>query len=178
MKEELNSQNYLAIVEKAKEFRFRAIEAAVQFEMFISEILIDFLGTEDIKEILRKSLFSDATTFDRKVILFNAFFKKGLFPTIANDKFIPADLDYMKNLRNFMAHSSLKTTKEAINEHDGREIQFVSFKERGDKEITFRLYDMEDNPEERIFSYNAMTVRYNRTSNSLMNYVNEIQSKK
>jgi hypothetical protein len=178
MSENINPHNYIAIQEQATQFRFRAIEAAVQFEMCISEILINLLSTEQTEEIIRKSLFSDATTFDRKVTLFNAFFKKGLFPSISKDSFIPSDLDYIKNLRNHMAHSSIKTSEEDINEHNGREVKFISFKERGDKHIIFKLYDMEDSPEKGIYSYNAMVNRYNRTSDSLVKYISEFQAKK
>lgn len=177
MDQEINSENYSKIIEIATEFRFRAIEASINLETFISEVLIEYLGDEDTKEILRKHLFSDATTFDRKVSIFCALHKKKLFSAIKEDSFIGEDLDVIKYLRNFMAHANLDTRKESINNFDNESVKFVSFKERGVREITLKLYSKEDSMKDNLFSYNALMLRYNRTSASLQKLAKYLYSK-
>lgn len=64
--EEINSKNYLVMMERAKDFRFVSIDSAITIESMISSILIKFISTESTKETLEKHLFSDVLTFEKK----------------------------------------------------------------------------------------------------------------
>ena len=84
--EEINAQNYLAMMERAKDFRFVAIDSAITIESLISTILTEFLGTVSTKETLQKHLFSDVLTFEKKIVLFSSLNKKRLFEPTIEDK--------------------------------------------------------------------------------------------
>ena len=164
---DINSQNYLAMMEKAKDFRFTAIDSAITIESLISAILIEFLGTESTRETLEKHLFSDVLTFEKKIVLFSSLNKRKLFePTIEN-KDLNNNLAYIKLLRNLMAHSALHTDKEVINNFNNREMKFISFTEKNNKEIIVKFYEMTDEPEKLIFSYNVLVKRFNETFEAL-----------
>lgn len=167
MKSDIYKKNYNSIVEKANLFRFRAIESAIQIEAILSENLIDFLSNESTRKSIEKHLFSDAVTFDRKVILFNSFNKLHLFKPTAENTTLNNDLIYIQKLRNYMAHSVLNTTEEAVMAYNEREISFISFTEKGKKEVIVQFYEKTDNPEKLIFSYNVLVDKYNRASDNL-----------
>jgi hypothetical protein len=176
--EEINSQNYLAMMERAKDFRFMAIDSAITIESLISSILIEFLGTESTKETLQKHLFSDVLTFEKKIVLFSSLNKKKLFePTIEN-KNLNNDLAYIKLLRNLMAHSALHTDKDQINNFNQREMKFISFTEKNNKEIKVKFYEMTDEPEKLIFSHNVLAKKCNATFEALGLILKWVEDKK
>lgn len=175
--EDINSQNYLAMIEKAKDFRFIAIDRAITIESIISAILIEFLSTDTTKETLEKHLFSDVLTFEKKIVLFSSFNKKKLFePTIEN-KDLNNNLTYIKLLRNLMAHSLLHTDKNVINNFNHREMKFISHTEKNNKEIIVKFYEKTDEPEKLIFSYNVLVRKCNETLNALSSILEWIENK-
>jgi hypothetical protein len=176
--ENIDSEKYISLIEKAKEYRFLAIEAAIDIETIISDILINFIGNEETKDVLGKYLFSDAITFERKVILFNSLNKKKLFQNINENKTLNGDIDYIKNLRNLMAHSKLDTQKETINTSNGIDVKFISFTEKNNKEITVKFNnEMSDEPEKLIFCYNVLIKKYNDTTDALISVQKWISEK-
>lgn len=177
MKNNIYKKNYISILEKANLFRFKAIESAIQIEAILSENLIDFLSNESTRESIEKHLFSDAVTFDRKLILFNSFNKRHLFKPTAENTTINNDLIYIQKLRNYMAHSVLNTTDEAIMSYNEKEISFISFTEKGKKEVTVQFYEKTDNPDKLIFSYNVLVDKYNRASDNLASIQHWLKSK-
>lgn len=175
--EEISSQNYLAMMEKAKDFRFVAIDSAITIESLISTILIEFLGTVSTKETLQKHLFSDVLTFEKKIVLFSSLNKKKLFEPTIEDKNLNNNLTYIKLLRNLMAHSVLHTDKDAINNFNQREMKFISFTEKNNKEIKVKFYEMNDEPEKLIFSHNVLVKKCNETFEALSSILEWIENK-
>ena len=176
--ENINNENYLEMVQRAKDFRFMAIDSAITIESIISTILIKFLSTDSTKETLEKHLFSDVLTFEKKVILFSSFNKKKLFEPTIYDKNLNNNLAYIKVLRNLMAHSALHTDRNVINNFNKKEIKFISFTEKNNKEIIVKFYEMSDDPEKLIFSHNVLVKKCNDTIDSLFSILNWLEKKK
>ncbi len=174
---EINNENYLEIMERAKNFRFIAIDTAITIESIISGILIKFLSTDSTKETLEKHLFSDVLTFEKKVVLFSSFNKKKLFKPTIYDKNLNNNLAYIKVLRNLMAHSVLHTDKNTINNFNKKEIKFISFTEKNNKEIIVKFYETNDEPEKLIFSHNVLVKKCNDTLDSLFAILNWLEEK-
>lgn len=175
---DINNENYLEMIERAKDFRFIAIDSAITIESIISAILIKFLSTNSTRETLEKHLFSDVLTFEKKVVLFSSFNKKKLFEPTINDKNLNNNLAYIKLLRNLMAHSELHTDKNAINNFNQKEMKFISFTEKNNKEIIVKFYETSDEPEKLIFSHNVLVKKCNDTFNSLFAILNWLEEKK
>ena len=175
---DINNENYLEMRERAKDFRFIAIDSAITIESLISAILIKFLSTNNTRETLEKHLFSDVLTFEKKVVLFSSFNKKKLFEPTINDKELNNNLAYIKVLRNLMAHSELHTDKDVINNFNKKELKFISFTEKSNKEIIVKFYEMSDEPEKLIFSHNVLIKKCNDTLNSLFAILNWLEEKK
>lgn len=175
---EINSENYLILVERAKDFRFIAIDSAITIESMISAILIKFISTDSTKETLEKHLFSDVLTFEKKIILFSSFNKKKLFYPTIEDKNLNSNLDYIKILRNLMAHSVLHTGENIINNFNKKEMKFISFTEKNNKEIIVKFYEPNDEPEKLIFSHNVLIKKCNETFKSLSSILEWMEEKK
>lgn len=176
--EEINSENYLVMMERAKDFRFVAIESAITIESMISSILIKFISTESTKETLEKHLFSDVLTFEKKIVLFSSLNKKKLFEPTIDDKNLNSNLAYIKVLRNLMAHSALHTDKNVINNFNQKEMKFISFTEKNNKEIIVKFYEMNDEPEKLIFSHSVLVKKCNETFESLSSILAWMEEKK
>lgn len=137
----------------ANKYRVEVLNIAVNAEFLISQILINFFGTrEEVKSSVRKYLFSDTLTFEKKINLFNSLHKKEVF--IDSTKEVRSDLMYLKKLRNYMAHSELAFNfKEYEKESDQNFLTFISFNERkGEEIIRVNLEGVEEDPDRNIFS--------------------------
>lgn len=149
--------------------RSKAINGAVIIESMISEILINFIGTDQTREIISKNLFSDVLTFDQKIILFNSLNKKKLFKPSVENKTLNSDLVYVKALRNYMAHSILFNDDNEVRRDNKKELFFVAFTQReNDKKIQVNLYSNEYNLEKNIFSYHFLIEVFNRATDELL----------
>lgn len=170
--------NYQFMEQHAELIRSKAINGAVILESIISEILTNFIGTSETKEILSKNLFSDVLTFDQKINLFNSLNKAKIFEPIVENKTINSDLVYVKAFRNYMAHSILLNGEEEVRRLDKKEIYFIAFTQREkNKKIQVNLYSKDYNLEKNIFSYNFLVEIFNRTTNDLISVLNWIKNK-
>mgnify|MGYP003624567982 CR=1 FL=1 len=154
----------LAEIEKyAQMARLHSIEGAIIVERIISNILLNYLSNEKSKESLEKYLFYDTLSFDQKINLFNSLNKAGAFNDDGYNKELNSDLVKIKNIRNFMAHSMLHTSFDILENFNGIEIKFKSYTSRNMiSDITFRIYNNEDDVDNLIFSINGVILRYKR----------------
>uniref|UniRef100_UPI00404B2D89 hypothetical protein n=1 Tax=Flavobacterium sp. TaxID=239 RepID=UPI00404B2D89 len=171
---DLTKEDYSDYERMTYECRSRSIDAAISVENIISEILIRLFGTEKTKTSIEKYLFSDSLTFDAKIKLFNSLKKNNVFDELINDKFISDDLSYLQKVRNYMAHSSQLINSEILNSYNQKEVHFVSFTEKGTKEIVFYFFNKEDNHQELNFSLNVLFLRRNRTIETLIRTLKKI----
>lgn len=174
----INNDNFDLIEKDVKEFRYVVIENAILIESMISTILTNFLGNELTKKVLHKHLFSDAITFEKKVILFSALNNEKVFaPTIGN-KELNRDLDYIKKLRNLMAHSQTDISSEIINKLYKNELKFFSYTQKGEIEIVVKFnFDTSDEPQNNIYSYNVLIDKINKSTDALLQIINWLSSK-
>ena len=171
--------NFEFMERHAELIRSKAINGAVIVESIVSEILTNFIGTEETKQILSKNLFSDVLTFDQKINLFNSLNKAKVFEPIANNKTINSDLVYIKTFRNYMAHSMLLNGLEEVRREDKKELYFVAFTQREkNKRIQVNLYSKDSDLNKNIFSYNFLVEIFNRTPDDLISVVNWLKSSK
>lgn len=168
---ELTEEHKIKLVEIDKfstMARFNSIEKAIVIERMISNILVNYLGNEQSKRSLEKYLFYDTLTFDQKINLFNSLNKAKVFNATKNNELLNSDLVKLKTIRNYMAHSMVYNDIDFLNKYDGKEIKFKSYTSKNMvSDITFRIYDKEDNVEKLIFSYNAHVARIQRIVDSL-----------
>jgi hypothetical protein len=170
---EKQKKNLIDIEKYAEMVRFRSIESAIIVERLISNILVEFIGNEKTKKSLEKHLFYDTLTFDQKINLFNSLNKAKFFYNNYN-KELNSDLVKMKVIRNYMAHSMIYTDNEFLERYNGREIQFKSYTSREMiSNITFKIYENEDDVDNLIFSLNAVILRFNR----VYDWLNKILTK-
>ena len=171
--------NFEFMERHAELIRSKAINGAVIVESIVSEILTNFIGTEETEQILSKNLFSDVLTFDQKINLFNSLNKAKVFEPIANNKTINSDLVYIKTFRNYMAHSMLLNGLEEVRREDKKELYFVAFTQREkNKRIQVNLYSKDSDLNKNIFSYNFLVEIFNRTPDDLISVVNWLKSSK
>lgn len=169
-KQKLNLQK---IEKYAKMARLHSIESAIIVERIISNILVNFLGNKKSKESLEKHLFYDTLTFDQKINLFNSLNKANVFDSKFN-KELNSDLVKIKTIRNYMAHSSIHTNYEILENFDEIEIIFKSYTSRGMvSDIIFKIYGIEDDVDNLIFSINGVAHRYKR----VFDWLNQILAK-
>lgn len=173
--ENINHDNFDLIERNVKEFRYVAIENAILIESMISTILTNFLGTNSTRKVLSKHLFSDAITFEKKVILFSALNNEKVFEPTIGDKELNRNLDYIKKLRNLMAHSQTDTSSETINKLNNNEQRFFSYTQKGEIEIVIKFnFDTSDDPKNNIYSYNVLIEKINKTTDALLRIINSL----
>ena len=161
--------NYQFMEQHEELVRSKAINGAVILESMLSEILTNFIGTTETKDILSKNLFSDVLTFDQKINLFNSLNKAKVFEPIVGNKIINSDLVYVKTFRNYMAHSILLNNEEEVRRPDKKELYFIAFTQREkNKKIQVNLYNQEYNLEKNVFSYNYLVEIFNRTTKDFL----------
>lgn len=176
MKEvKVNKAKKEQLLNDVKELRFKVIEFAITIESIISEILIDFIGTEKTKNILEKHLFSDVITFEKKICLFNALNKKDLIPKTVKVNEISGSLDYIKNLRNFMAHCSIHAPDGFIDKYSGEFLEFTSFTQK-DEQVIVKVYKgkVTENVKNKIYSSESFYEKCKLVVEGLVDIHNQI----
>ena len=171
--------NYEFMEQHSELIRSKAINGAVIMESMISEILTNFFGTNDTREIISKNLFSDVLTFDQKINLFNSLNKNNLFEPTAGSKTLNSDLVYVKMFRNYMAHSILFNDANEVRRNDKKELFYIAFTQREkNKKIQVNLYSKDYNLEKNIFSYNFLVEIVNRSTKELLDILEWLKTKK
>lgn len=155
------------ITEAAKKIRFDIIDSAISIETSISQILIDTLATEKTRKSIDKYLFSETLTFDNKVTLFNSFVKDKVFDKEKINKTLGGDLEYIKKLRNLMAHSMLDTSVEFMDIYNDTYIRFKSFTQKGIIDITVNFHDTTENINENTYSHKVLIEKINKSIDTL-----------
>jgi hypothetical protein len=163
------------LLNDVKELRYKVIEFAITIENIISEILIDFIGTEKTKNILEKHLFSDVITFEKKICLFNALNKKNLIPKTKKVNEISSSIGYIKNLRNFMAHCSIHAPDGFIDNYRGEFLEFTSFTQK-DEQVIVKVYKKKvaENEKDKIYSSESFYEKCKLVIEGLVDIHNQI----
>ena len=148
----VNKAKHKQLLEDVKNLRSTVVEFAITIESIISEILIDFLGNDSTKSIFEKHLFSDVLAFDKKISLFNALYKD-LLPKEESNINIPETLNYIKMLRNYMAHCSIHAPEGFIDNYEGEMIEFGSFTQK-EEHVVIKVYKSEvvEDMKKKIYS--------------------------
>ncbi|MFV8441857.1 hypothetical protein [Flavobacterium sp. LB2P44] len=135
----VSKEKYSELMNDVKILRSTVVEFAITIEQIISEILIDYIGTQSTKNILEKHLFSDVLDFDKKISLFNALNKNSLLPKVEDGYKVADKLLYIKMLRNYMAHCSIHNSVDFIDNYNRECIEFGSFTQR-DEHVIIKVY--------------------------------------
>lgn len=158
---------YTNITQMSEQYRSKIIERTIIIEAFISEILTDITSNSKTKKSIEKHLFSDATTLETKINLFNSMNKAGAFNIKTPNPDLNNDLKYLQKLRNFLSHSLLDTSKEFMDIYDYSFIRYQSFTTKGVLNIDIYYENQKENVEKRIYNSMEIVKRVNRTEKTL-----------
>ncbi len=158
-------------------FRSQIVDSAVTIEVLISEILTELLSNDKTRDPIQRYLFADKTTFELKIDFFNALNKNKVFQPIIKDTSINKDLNYLRSLRNLMAHSRIDTSNEAKELFRNEKIRFYSRTSKGIKEVIINFRGEKDNPENLIFSQDVFVPTIEAIKTRLLPLLAHFQTK-
>ncbi|WP_163712669.1 hypothetical protein [Mangrovibacterium lignilyticum] len=157
----LLSEKLIKLETISSNIRSSIIDRTITIEAIISELLINLLSTEKTRQSIDKYLFSDTLTFDQKIKLFNSLRKANIFDFHGNGKDIGKNLDFIKNLRNTMAHSMLNSSDEFLEKTDLKTIEYVSFTDKGTITVRIIIESDVENQNDKEYGENLIAIRIN-----------------
>lgn len=164
-------RNYIEMEKNSEIVRGRILDATITIENFISTKLTSFFAKENNSTLFDKYIMSDTLNFDQKKQILCSLIKyKEIDLKSHYDKF-SYDLQIVQDLRNIIAHTTLKTTEEEIKNFDGSCIKYISFSRKfWEKEISILLkaQDIEkEDIKQDIYSFSSFIIRVNKLSEVL-----------
>lgn len=159
------------IEKKSEIVRGRIIDATITIENFISIALSELFSKEDVLDLFDKYIMSDTLNFDQKKQILCSLIKHNQIQLDNHYEKFSFDLQIIQDLRNIIAHTTLMTTEEEIENYDGRYIKYVSFSRKfWRKEITILLNSEDINKEDvkkDIYSFTSFIIKANAISEIL-----------
>lgn len=163
--------NYKEMEKNSEIVRGRIIDATITLENFISTQLTNFFAKENISILFDKYIMSDTLNFDQKKQILCSLIKSEEIKLKNSYEKFSFDLQTVQDLRNIIAHTTLKTTKEEVGNYDGSCIRYVSFSRKfWEKEITIllRTEDVEkEDIKKDIYSFSSFIMRVNKIYEAL-----------
>jgi hypothetical protein len=120
--------------------RGRIIDAAITIENEVSIALTDFFAKESAAGLFDKYIMSDTLDFNKKKEILCSLIKNNELIVKNHYENFGSDLQLIQELRNIIAHTTLCSTNEFVEQFDGSIMKYVSFTRKfWQKEITILL---------------------------------------
>ncbi len=156
--------NLAAMEAKSEIIRGRIIHETITIENYISIVLTHFFPKKETEELFDKYIMGDTLSFDQKKQILCSLIKNNEITLPNLYKEFAQDLQVIQDLRNIIAHTTLKSTKEEIESYDGSNLKYISFSRKfWKKEITMLLGDsnQQENLKKDIYSFSNFRDRIN-----------------
>jgi uncharacterized protein YbcV (DUF1398 family) len=143
------------------------ITTGYKIEFAISIYLTEHFSKEKLKADFFRYFLSDMTTFENKKYILSSLRKNKKIIIKEDYKQLITDIDYVQNLRNFMAHSDIVISEQTLSNFKENQLTFKNFShKKWERNILINIGDLfTQDTGNLIYSVNAFV----KTSDKIRN---------